>query len=223
MSHWMLALGVQLRSEISSRSWRARVGCDRNLAWTHQLAWQSVEFTQTLGLQWALSNDRLTRGTHADHAADEARHPAQLRSWMDEQNLLVEAPFLGVPPTDQTVVLMSFNTRVAMREQHAVRVGVLNVLGEGVALDFFTAAIDALADADLRDTQQGISPDLVPRRLGPSAKFWRIHKAVDGDHLMLGLSELHYLPQSCPRGQDVERLMRLGARLYGEALDSWFV
>lgn len=221
MLHWMLDLGNQLRLEISSRPWRTQV-CGDNLAWAHQLAWQSVEFTQALGLQWSLSNDLLTRDTHADHAADEARHPEQLRAWMAEQNLLVEAPFLSVPPTDETVMLLSFNTRVALREPHPVRVGVLNVLGEGVALDFFTAAIDALADADLRDDRIGGRPDGLPKRLGAAAKFWRIHKAVDGDHLMMGLSELGDLQQASSKGRNVERMMRLGARCYGDALDSWF-
>lgn len=205
MSHWVLDLGTELRGEISRRPWRTKLS-GKDLGWTHQLALQSVEFTQTLGLQWALSGDRTFRDTHADHAADEARHPEQLREWMRHELLLVEAPFLGVPPTDATVTLMAFNTRVALREPVEVRVGVLNVLGEGVALDAFTVMIDALMDAG---------------RLNEHAKFWGIHKAVDGDHLMLGLDLLGTVDKDSREGRDVARMMRLGARLYGEMLDSW--
>jgi hypothetical protein len=205
--HWMTKLGESLRAEISRRAWRSRLSGD-DLAWTHQLAWQSVEFTQALGLQWSLSNDRMLRDVHAEHVVEEANHPSQLRAWMDHEQLLLEAPFLGVPPTDATTVLTSFNTRVALREPLAVRVGVLNVLGEGVALDTFTAMIDALSSAG---------------RLGPHAKFWRIHKAVDGDHLKLGLSELGHIDENSALGRDVSRMMRLGGRLYGDMLDSWVI
>lgn len=215
MSNWILDLGAELRAEVSRRPWRAKLNGD-DLAWTHQLAWQSVEFTQALGLQWSLSNDSAWRDLHADHAADEARHPAELKKWMEGQLLLVEAPFLGVPPTDETIILMAFNTRVAMREPSPpVRVGVLNVIGEGIALDAFTAMIDALGAA---------------HRLERDAKFWKIHKAVDGEHLQIGVPETArgvWGPVTGHRVDYVERgyvakMMRLAARLYGEMLDSWF-
>lgn len=206
MLHWMLDLGAQLRADVSRRPWRTRLNAS-NLSWVHQLAWQSVEYTQALGLQWALSPDTARRELHADHAADEARHPAQLRRWMDAQLLLVESPFLSVPPTDATVVLMAFNQRCALREPFQVRVGVLNVIGEGIALDAFTAMIDVLGAAGL---------------LHAESRFWRIHRTADGDHLQIGVSDLGSFVRISPPGRDVERMMRLAARLYGDMLDSWF-
>lgn len=206
MNDWILDLGADLRGEISRRPWRSKINGD-DLAWVHQLAWQSVEFTQALGLQWALSNSHMTRDLHADHAADEARHPEQLRRWMDAQLLTVETPFLSVPPTKATIVLMAFNMRVVVRERFAVRVGVLNVLGEGVALDAFTAMIDVLGPTG---------------RLDGESKFWRIHKTKDGDHMRIGVAELGHLRESSLDGRDMTRMMRIGAELYGDMLDSWF-
>lgn len=208
MSSWILDYGEELRAKVSARRWRRAIdGLD--LAWVHQLAWQSVEYTQTLGLQWAMCNDATHRALHAGHAADEADHSDQLRQWMEDQLLLVETPFLGVPPTDETVVLMAFNTRVAIREPFPIRVGVLNVVGEGVALDVFTAAINVLAATG--------------RLEGPHAKFWRKHRAVDGDHLQIGVSEIaHLATKYGPVGERVMAMMNLAAELYGDMLDSWF-
>jgi len=38
---------------------------------------------------------------------------------------------------------------------------------------------------------------------------------------MLGLDLLGPIEKGSPEGRDVARMMRLGARLYGEMLDSW--
>jgi hypothetical protein len=70
----------------------------------------------------------------------------------------------------ETMNILSFCWRSALRDPHDVQVVALNVLSEGVAFDFYTSVIPVLDRLKIL-----------------SGRYWKIHTDVDAHHLSMGL------------------------------------
>jgi hypothetical protein len=99
---------------------------------------------------------------------------------------------------------LSFCWRSAMRDPHDVQVVALNVLSEGVALDFYSAVIPVLG-------QLGIL----------SGRYWKVHREVDAHHLRLGLDRCGDVAADSPSGRRYQRALWHSASLYHQMLASW--
>jgi hypothetical protein len=175
-----------------------------DLNWVHQLVHQSREFTQALCLRYALCHDKRYQSIFAEHAFEEADHPDQLIAWMTKNGFLENVEAGGVPATLETVNCLAFCWRSAAREPHDVQVVGLNVLSEGVALDFYTAVIPVLKNLDVL-----------------SGRYWKVHREVDADHLRLGLDRCGDVEENSPQGALYHRVLWQAASLYHKMLSSW--
>ena len=204
---WLLDSAEAYRAQIKRGPFfdmLARAERPNDLQWVHQLVHQSREFTQSLCLRYSLCHDRRYQSVFAEHAFEEADHPDQLLAWMDKHGFLAGVEAGGVPPTLETLNCLSFCWRSAMREPHDVQIVALNVLSEGVALDFYSAVIPVL------------------ERLGMlSGRYWKVHRDVDADHLRLGLDLCGDVAADTPRGRTYHRVLWQAAGLYHQMLSSW--
>jgi Iron-containing redox enzyme len=204
---WLLDHAERYRSQIRSGPFfqkLERAEQPSDLKWVHQLLHQSREFTQALCLRYSLCQDRNYQGIFAEHAFEEADHPDQLIAWMDKHGFLDSSNPEGVPATQETINNLAFCWRMAMREPHDVQVVALNVLSEGVALDFYSAVIPVLS------------------RLGIlSGRYWKVHREVDSHHLRLGLDRCGDVAADSPTGMRYQRVLWHSACLYHQMLASW--
>jgi hypothetical protein len=175
-----------------------------DLTWTHQLLHQSREFTQALCLRYSLCNDRRYQGVFAEHAVEEADHPDQLLAWMNMHGFLDGTEAAGAPATRETVNNLAFCCRSAVREAPDVQIVALNVISEGVALDFYTAVIPVLSKLDL-----------------VTGRYWKVHREVDAHHLQMGLDRCGDVTASSATGQYYQRVLWHSASLYHQMLSSW--
>ncbi|HEY0986301.1 MAG TPA: iron-containing redox enzyme family protein [Kofleriaceae bacterium] len=203
---WLLEYAERYRAIIRSGPFfqsLARAERPSDLKWIHQLLHQSREFTQALCMRYSLCRDKNYQSIFAEHAFEEADHPDQLVAWMSKHGFLEGTEAGGVPATQETINNLAFCWRSAVREPHDVQVVTLNVLSEGVALDFYTAAIPAL------------------ERLGIlSGRYWKIHREVDAEHLRLGLDRCGEVASDSRTGQHYQRTLWHAACLYHQMLSS---
>jgi len=204
---WLLNHAERYRSHIRSGPFfqkLTRVERPSDLKWIHQLLHQSREFTQALCLRYSLCHDRRYQRIFAEHAFEEADHPDQLMSWMSKNGFLAGSEAACLPATQETLNSLAFCWRSAIREPHDVQVVSLNLLSEGVALDFYTAVIPVL------------------ERLGLlSGRYWKVHREVDEQHLRMGLDQCGDVAIDSPTGMLYQRVLWHSAGLYHQMLSSW--
>ncbi len=94
--------------------------------------------------------------------------------------------------------------RCAVRDPPDVQVVTLNVLSEGVALDFFSA----------------VTPVLDRLKIF-TGRYWRGDSSPDAHHVRLGFDRLADALPDSPRGQQYQRTLWHGATLYHQMLSSW--
>lgn len=204
---WLLDHAERYRSQIRSGPFfkkLARVERPSDLSWIHQLVHQSREFTQALCLRYSLCNDKRYQSIFAEHAVEEADHPDQLLAWMSKHGFLDGANADIAPATQETVNNLAFCCRSAVREPHDVQVVALNVLSEGVALDFYSAVIPVLSQLDVL-----------------TGRYWKVHREVDSHHLQMGLDRCGEVLPDSQSGQYYQRVLWHSASLYHQMLASW--
>lgn len=175
----------------TARRWTSR--------WAPQLLHQSREFTQALSLRYARCSDAAYVNDFCEHAGEEIDHPTLLTRWMQTNDIW---PYAVATP--ETIDSVAFCWRSAMCDPHDVQVIALNVLSEGVALDFYSAAIPFLEWLGLE-----------------SGKYWRQHREVDAHHLRLGLDRIAPCEPQSDRGKGYLRVLSHATRLYDGMLTSW--
>jgi hypothetical protein len=204
---WLLQQAERYRSQIQSGPFfkkLARVEHPNDLKWVHQLIHQSREFTQALCLRYSLCRDKRYQAIFAEHAFEEADHPDQLIAWMGKHGFLVDAEPGSVPATQETVNSLAFCWRAAVHEPHDVQVVALNVLSEGVALDFYSAVIPVLGQLNIL-----------------SGRYWKVHREVDEHHLQLGLDLCGDVTPDSATGMRYQRVLCHASNLYHQMLSSW--
>jgi hypothetical protein len=204
---WLLDHAERYRSQIRSGPFfkkLTRVERPSDLKWIHQLVHQSREFTQALCLRYSLCHDKRYQSIFAEHAVEEADHPDQLLLWMSKHGFLDGVEAEGVPATQETLNSLAFCCRSAVREPHDVQVVALNVLSEGVALDFYSAVIPVLDQLDVL-----------------SGRYWKVHREVDAHHLQMGLDRCGDVTPESATGQRYQRVLWHSASLYHQMLSSW--
>jgi len=204
---WLLDHAERYRSQIRTGPFfkkLARAERPSDLTWIHQLVHQSREFTQALCLRYSLCHDKRYQSIFAEHAVEEADHPDQLLAWMGKHGFLDGANADIAPATQETVNNLAFCCRSAVREPHDVQVVALNVLSEGVALDFYSAVIPVLSQLDVL-----------------SGRYWKVHREVDAHHLQMGLDRCGDVSPDSPTGQHYKRVLWHSASLYHQMLASW--
>jgi hypothetical protein len=204
---WLLNHAERYRSHIRSGPFfrrLARVERPSDLKWIHQLLHQSREFTQALCLRYSLCHDTRYQRVFAEHAFQEVDHPDQLVAWMSKHGFLAGGETANLAATPETLNSLAFCWRSAVRESHDVQVVSLNVLSEGVALDFYAAVIPVLEQLGLLN-----------------GRYWRVHREVDEHHLRLGLDECGDVAIDSPTGMLYQRVLWHAAGLYHQMLSSW--
>ena len=204
---WLLSHAERYRAHIQSGPFFQRLSrAERpdDLTWIHQLVHQSREFTQALCLRYSLCHDKRYQSIFAEHAVEEADHPDQLLVWMSKHGFLDGIEPGSVPATQETLNCLSYCWRAALREPADVQVVALNVISEGVALDFYSAVIPVLSKLDLL-----------------SGRYWKVHREVDAQHLRLGLDRCGDVAIDSPTGMVYQRVLWQTASLYHHMLASW--
>ena len=204
---WLLEYSEKYRAQLRQGPFFASLSkADRpnDLQWIHQLVHQSREFTQALCLRYSLCQDQRFQPIFAEHAVEEADHPDQLIAWMKKHGFLDGIEPGSVPATMQTMKTMSYSLRIEMRDPHDVQVIALNMLSEGVALDFYTAVIPVLERLKIL-----------------SGRYWNVHADVDMHHLTMGLDLCEEVEPGSPKGQLYHRVLWQSANLYHQMLSSW--
>ncbi len=177
----------------------------QDLGWIHQLAHVSRRFTRALVTRYLHCAVSFARA-FAQHARDEVMHPFELSDWMIHHGYRLTTE----PPTPATERLLAFCEEAARRGNVYEHVVILSLVSEGVALDFYTSATDALRDLGIAD-----------------GRYWKQHVTGDEQHLRVGIAEL----TAFYAGEDPRRIERdcggmrsaaeLTASLYRDMLDSW--
>jgi hypothetical protein len=204
---WLLDQAERYRSLIRSGPFfQSLTTAERpsDLKWTHQLLHQSREFTQALCLRYSMCQDKRYQGIFAEHAVEEADHPDQLITWMVKHGFLDGPESTVQPATQETVNNLAFCCRAALRETPDVQVIALNVLSEGVALDFYTAVQPVLVKLEIQ-----------------TGRYWKVHREVDAHHLQMGLDRCGDVSPHSPQGQHYQRVLHHSASLYHQMLSSW--
>jgi len=204
---WLLDHAERYRSLIRSGPFfqsLTRVERPSDLKWAHQLLHQSREFTQALCLRYSLCNDKRYQGIFAEHAVEEADHPDQLLVWMEKHGFLDGPNAEIAPATPETLNNLAFCCRSAVRESPDVQIVALNVLSEGVALDFYTAVIPLLSRLDIL-----------------TGRYWKVHREVDAHHLQMGLDRFGDVAPNSPTGLHYQRVLQHSASMYHQMLSSW--
>jgi hypothetical protein len=204
---WLFDISEQYRSQLREGPFFrevANASLPGDLDWVHQLVHQSREFTQALCLRSSLCQDKRYQPIFAEHAMEEADHPDQLIAWMTEHGFLHDTEPGHVPPTMETLNTISYCWRSAMRDPHDVQVIALNLLSEGVALDFYSTVIPVLDRLEIL-----------------SGRYWKIHTAVDAHHLTMGLDICGDVTRDSDKGRLYQRVLWQSATLYHQMLSSW--
>jgi Iron-containing redox enzyme len=204
---WLLDQAQRYRAQLQTGPFfqhLATIERPSELAWVHQLIHQSREFTQALCLRYSLCHDQRYQRIFAEHAFEEADHPDQLIAWMGQHGFLDGTEPGATPATQETLNSLAFCWRSAAREPHDLQVIALNVMSEGVALDFYAAVIPVLQNLGLL-----------------SGRYWKVHREVDSHHLSLGLDLCGDVAPDSPTGMRYQRVLRHAATLYHQMLSSW--
>jgi hypothetical protein len=204
---WLLDQAQTYRSQLRTGPFfqnLASVQRPSDLTWVHQLVHQSREFTQALCMRYSLCHDKRYQKIFAEHAFEEADHPDQLIAWMGQHGFLDDTEPGAEPATQETLNSLASCWRSAVREPHDVQVIALNVMSEGVALDFYSAVIPVLHQLGLL-----------------SGRYWKVHREVDSHHLSLGLDLCGDVTPDSPTGRLYQRVLWHAATLYHQMLSSW--
>jgi hypothetical protein len=204
---WLLDHAERYRSQIRSGPFfqrLANVEQPDDLAWVHQLIHLSREFTQTLCVRYSLCRDERYQRIFGEHALEEADHTDQLIEWMGQFGFLDGGRPGSVPATQETINSLAFGWRSAVHEPHDLQIVALNVLSEGVALDFYTAVTPVLDRLDVL-----------------SGRYWSVHRDVDAGHLRLGLDLGGEVTPESPTGLRYQRVLSHAANLHHQMLASW--
>src|SRR5882757_8204376 len=156
---WLIDESEYLRAEIRADSFYqelARGDLD-GFHWVYQLEHQAAGFIRALFAR-AATAALPAFYTFVAHAVEEGRHPEQLRRWRQAVGL----DLMDIPPTVSTAVCVDYCMKVAELGLEDIQIIVLNLLSEGVSLDFFQAVIE-------RVTAVGY----------PMHSYWRTHREVD--------------------------------------------
>jgi hypothetical protein len=201
---WLIRTAEEYRRRIRSGPFFAQLAStvDRaQLGWVNQLVHQSREFTSALCMRYSLCRDPRYQSVFAEHAFEETDHPDQLLEWMEWWG------FGGASPetaTLETVNNLAYCWRSALRDPPDEQVIALNLMSEGVALDFYTAAIPIL------------------EKLGMlTGRYWTVHKRVDSVHLRMGLDRIPPVEPDSEKGQRYRHVLWESATLYDAMLGSW--
>ncbi len=218
-SDWLIALVDEYRARIrdgamfrqlrTTTEVRDRAELRAELDWTAQLAHQSRQFTRALSARSARCRDDRFHRVFADHAREEAGHPAEHEDWMRAVGLLeAHRTFCDVPMTAETTKLVAYFWYVAEHGSPEEQVVVMNLVSEGVAFDFYTTARGALSRLGLTEA-------------GRAWRYWRIHEQVDLGHMLLGVDLIDSVSRDSPMGHQLSTAAAIAADLYDEALASW--
>lgn len=179
--------------------------------WVRQLFYQSREFTvDALPQRYKFSQEKMDvnfRSMFAKHQAEEDKHCDMLLDWMRREKFLKpdEDP-TSVPPTLETLAVSGYCFRSIVREPAYHQIITLNLISEGVSLDFFTAVIPVLKRLNLY-----VSP------------YWTIHEEVDKIHQNLGLELIPEAKPDSAQGQEYQQILKEAASFYQAMLDSWAI
>lgn len=169
-----------------------------DLQWTRYLLYFCDHFTRCLSLRAGLCEDDKFKNMCSDHDAEEAKHRKQLQAWMVKEGISIE----GLQPTKETVLCADFCRRVAQFAEPKVQVFILNVLAEGMALTFFTKAVETLKRLN--------------KLHGP---YWHVHKEVDELHMQMGLDLIGSLSDSDI--VTIKTLLNQGGMYFWDMIGSW--
>jgi hypothetical protein len=177
-----------------------------------QLWWQSDSFIKTL-IERADQCDEANVGlkrVFSHHATEERDHPTMLVRWMRKHGFLgeQESP-ASVQAKRSTLDCIRLNDKV-LHQSLDDQVIALNVLGERLALDFFTAMVPVLKRLGVLDEQdQG------------EHEYWEVHGAVDAKHLRYGLSHCKPAAADSAEGRRIQDLLWSYANAYHKMLAGW--
>ena len=169
-----------------------------DLKWTRFLLFFCDHFTRCLSLRAGLCEDEMFKNAFSDHDVEEGKHRKQLQAYMVKEGISVTE----LRPTIETVRCADFLKKIAMFADPKIQVFILNVLSEGMALAFFTKAVEAL------------------NRLGKlHGPYWHVHKEVDELHLQMGLDLVKDLTEH--EFSIIGNLLDRAALYFWEMIGSW--
>jgi hypothetical protein len=178
-----------------------------------QLWWQSDRFIKTL-IDRADKCDEGHVGlkkVFKHHANEERNHPAMLVSWMRKHGFLgeKESP-ASVKAFPSTLSCIRLNDNLLKNHSLDDQVIALNVIGERIALDFFTAMVPVLKKLGVLDKKdQG------------EHEYWEVHGAVDAKHLRYGLGHCKTAAPDSAEGKRIQNLLWSYANAYHKMLAAW--
>ena len=205
---WLWDLAQEYRGFVRSSPFYKTVSLasdPADLQWVRQLYYLSSDFTAAVAIRYGRCDDPRFRDAFGEHAAEELEHPHDLAVWMREFSFLApdEAP-TSVPPTLDTLALGSYCLRSAIREPIAHQIITLNLMAEGIALDFYEAMSSKL-------TELGLTPK----------GYWATHKKADIEHQMLGLDLIPQCEKDSSIGREYARIVWETASFWKQVFDSW--
>lgn len=168
--------------------------------WLWQLLYWSGWFTRALAARAGACEDERFADVFADHASQEARHPAQLKQYL-RQKMGWDVDASWPAPSPETVSLRDEIRCIALHGAPLIQILVMNVLSEGAALDFYGALLEHFGTDSLR---------------GP---YFHVHRDVDDHHRLMGVSLL-----AQPSNADVQECLEVLFRIrngYQAMIDSW--
>lgn len=173
--------------------------------WIRQLYHLSSDFTAATAIRYGKCDDPRFRDIFAEHAAEEVDHPKQLASWMREYGFLAsqEAP-TEVAPTLETLALGAYFIRSVIREPFAHQIITLNLITEGIAIDFYA----------------NVNPKLAELGLTPKG-YWLVHQEADTEHQIMGLDLIPQCDRDSHLGKKYAHTAWEVANLWKQVLDSW--
>ena len=205
---WLWDLAQEYRDFVRSSPFFETISLASSPAefqWVRQLYHLSSDFTSAVAIRYAKCDDPRFRDAFGEHAAEEVEHPHDLAVWMREFGFLAsdEAP-TSVPPTLETLALGSYWLRSAIREPIAHQIITLNLMTEGIALDFYA----------------NVNPKLAELGLTPKG-YWLAHQEADVEHQMLGLDLIPQHEKDSSVGREYARIVWETANLWKQVFDSW--
>lgn len=178
-----------------------------------QLWWQSDRFIKTLIARADRCDERNVglKKVFKHHANEERNHPAMLVRWMRKHGFLgeKESP-TSVLAKRQTLTCIGLNDRLLLNHSLDDQVIALNVLGERIALDFFTAMVPVLKKLEVLD-----------KRDQGEHEYWEVHGAVDARHLRYGLGHCKPATPDSAEGERIQKLLANYANAYHKMLAAW--
>lgn len=205
---WLWEMAQEYRDWLKNSSFYKTIALASSSAdfqWIRQLYHLSCDFTAATALRYGKCEDPRFRDVFAEHAAEEVEHPRELANWMREFGFLApgEAP-TKVAPTLETLALGSYFIRSVIREPIAHQIITLNLMTEGIAIDFYSR----------------VNPKLAELGLTPKG-YWLVHQEADTEHQTLGLDLIPQCEKDSLLGQKYSITAWEVASLWKQVFDSW--